>query len=131
LRSVWFSSLRKGVSECSNLKPSFDRKKNGFIVMNSYRIAFLVFFILAFSASFQSVVLAHSGKLNAQGCHSGSQPFHCHRRPAQPFQAQPPGSSTTRKHELISGQRGRDQDPAGHAGHRPAALPDRARHPGG
>lgn len=24
-------------------------------------------------------VLAHSGGLNAQGCHAGSKPYHCHR----------------------------------------------------
>ncbi|WP_432255770.1 excalibur calcium-binding domain-containing protein [Limimaricola sp. AA108-03] len=26
-----------------------------------------------------SELLAHSGRLNAQGCHAGSQPYHCHR----------------------------------------------------
>ena len=25
---------------------------------------------------------AHSGGLNAQGCHAGSQPYHCHRSPS-------------------------------------------------
>ncbi|WP_110279410.1 excalibur calcium-binding domain-containing protein [Loktanella sp. PT4BL] len=28
--------------------------------------------------------LAHSGGLNAQGCHAGSQPYHCHRSQAAP-----------------------------------------------
>lgn len=26
---------------------------------------------------------AHSGGLNSQGCHGGSQPYHCHRSPSQ------------------------------------------------
>lgn len=26
---------------------------------------------------------AHSGGLNSQGCHAGSQPYHCHRSPAE------------------------------------------------
>ncbi|WP_370161397.1 excalibur calcium-binding domain-containing protein [Limimaricola soesokkakensis] len=26
-----------------------------------------------------SELLAHGGGLNAQGCHAGSQPYHCHR----------------------------------------------------
>ena len=33
-----------------------------------------------FSLSLSSApVLAHSGGLNAQGCHAGSKPYHCHR----------------------------------------------------
>jgi peptidoglycan hydrolase-like protein with peptidoglycan-binding domain len=27
--------------------------------------------------------LAHSGGLNASGCHGGSKPYHCHRNPSQ------------------------------------------------
>ena len=27
---------------------------------------------------FASIVYAHGGRLNAQGCHAGSQPYHCH-----------------------------------------------------
>lgn len=27
--------------------------------------------------------LAHSGGLNAQGCHAGSRPYHCHRAPSR------------------------------------------------
>lgn len=27
--------------------------------------------------------LAHSGGLNSQGCHAGSQPYHCHRAPSE------------------------------------------------
>lgn len=38
---------------------------------------------VSLTLSFPSVpVFAHSGGLNAQGCHAGSKPYHCHR--AQP-----------------------------------------------
>lgn len=30
-----------------------------------------------------SLILAHSGGLNANGCHGGSRPYHCHRRPTE------------------------------------------------
>ena len=30
-----------------------------------------------------AVVFAHSGGLNASGCHSGSKPYHCHRNPSE------------------------------------------------
>ncbi|MGX9856197.1 YHYH domain-containing protein [Limimaricola variabilis] len=36
-----------------------------------------------------SQVFAHSGGLNAQGCHAGSQPYHCHRTQT----AAPPAST--------------------------------------
>lgn len=29
-----------------------------------------------------STLFAHSGGLNAQGCHAGSKPYHCHRSQA-------------------------------------------------
>lgn len=37
--------------------------------------------VLIATLAFQipSIALAHSGGLNAQGCHAGSQPYHCHR----------------------------------------------------
>ena len=34
---------------------------------------------LLFSAPMSAPASAHSGGLNAQGCHAGSQPYHCHR----------------------------------------------------
>ena len=43
-----------------------------------------------------SYLTAHSGGLNAQGCHAGSQPYHCHR-------SQAPQSN-------LSGSGGRDMD---------------------
>ena len=34
---------------------------------------------------------SHSGGLNKQGCHAGSQPYHCHRKTSS-FSSQPPKS---------------------------------------
>lgn len=34
---------------------------------------------LAVLLPFTSPLWAHSGGLNSQGCHAGSQPYHCHR----------------------------------------------------
>lgn len=36
------------------------------------------FFILMAAALFSSSVLAHSGGTDANGCHAGSKPYHCH-----------------------------------------------------
>lgn len=33
-----------------------------------------------------SAALAHSGGLDANGCHAGSRPYHCHRAPSTPPQ---------------------------------------------
>ena len=41
-------------------------------------IAYLTAIIFGLSTQ----VTAHSGGLNKQGCHAGSQPYHCHRSPA-------------------------------------------------
>ena len=35
--------------------------------------------LVALSTAFAAQVAAHSGGLNKQGCHAGSQPYHCHR----------------------------------------------------
>jgi endonuclease YncB( thermonuclease family) len=35
--------------------------------------------LMALSTAFAAQVSAHSGGLNKQGCHAGSQPYHCHR----------------------------------------------------
>ena len=35
--------------------------------------------LAALSISVPSITFAHSGGLNAQGCHAGSKPYHCHR----------------------------------------------------
>jgi hypothetical protein len=34
---------------------------------------------LTLATSLPEVTLAHSGRLNSQGCHGGSRPYHCHR----------------------------------------------------
>lgn len=36
------------------------------------------FIVTAFFLT-SSAAFAHSGRLNSQGCHGGSQPYHCHR----------------------------------------------------
>jgi len=35
--------------------------------------------LITLSTAFAAQVAAHSGGLNKQGCHAGSQPYHCHR----------------------------------------------------
>ena len=39
--------------------------------------------ILLLSSLTPNRSVAHSGGLNAAGCHAGSQPYHCHRSPSQ------------------------------------------------
>lgn len=39
--------------------------------------------VLALSLLTNGPVDAHSGGLNAQGCHAGSRPYHCHRSPSE------------------------------------------------
>lgn len=34
---------------------------------------------VALASTSPNVSLAHSGGLNAEGCHAGSKPYHCHR----------------------------------------------------
>lgn len=45
-------------------------------------IIFLAFFFISFLGSIGDVN-AHSGGLNASGCHGGSRPYHCHRRSSE------------------------------------------------
>ena len=44
-----------------------------------------------------SAVNGHSGGLNKQGCHAGSQPYHCHR-------AQEVGPSASSEHTVLTGK---------------------------
>ena len=67
-----------------------------------------IFLLVPFVAS--SVLNAHSGGLNAQGCHAGSQPYHCHRPQAQPAQSAPSVNSTNGNREVISGRITRVRD---------------------
>ena len=56
--------------------PSSELKRLSF----SFRTwhVFCVFIALVFNQSVIDKAHAHSGGLNAQGCHAGSQPYHCH-----------------------------------------------------
>ena len=38
--------------------------------------------ILSACLAFSPSAIAHSGGTNSDGCHAGSQPYHCHNRPA-------------------------------------------------
>ena len=39
--------------------------------------------LLALSLATSQTSHAHSGGLDANGCHAGSQPYHCHRAPSE------------------------------------------------
>ena len=67
-----------------------------------------IFLLVPFGAS--NVLNAHSGGLNAQGCHAGSQRYHCHRPQAQPAQSTPSRNSTNANREIISGSITRVRD---------------------
>lgn len=77
-----------------------------------------VLIIVALSApALPSVVLAHSGGLDANGCHAGSRPYHCHR-------AQTPAPRTTTRSGCNSNYSGcvpnaSDVDCAGGGGNGP------------
>ena len=61
----------------------------------AHRLALATFAFFASIAPTQAV-FAHSGGLNSDGCHAGSQPYHCHRPQSQrPAQIQPLFSGTT------------------------------------
>lgn len=74
------------------------------------RLHFMVsiFLLALFGAS--TVLNAHSGGLNAQGCHAGTQPYHCHRPQPQQGQSTPSGNSTNGNREVISGRITRVRD---------------------
>ena len=52
--------------------------------VSAVTFAALLFFLIPLPAG------AHSGGLNAQGCHAGSQPYHCHRPQVPNSQNSPP-----------------------------------------
>lgn len=60
--------------------------------------------VLLTSLSTSNVLDAHSGGLNAQGCHAGSQPYHCHRPQAQPPKPGPSQNSSLGNRERVSGK---------------------------
>lgn len=42
-----------------------------------------LFLNICLGGAFTGSVQAHSGGLDSSGCHSGSQPYHCHRTPSE------------------------------------------------
>ena len=38
-----------------------------------------VWLLIIIASFYASPASSHSGRLNSQGCHGGSQPYHCHR----------------------------------------------------
>lgn len=83
---------------------------------NVFRHISTVKISLFLSALFVSVsISAHSGGLNASGCHGGSQPYHCHRAPSEMVKTQDGRnrlrcSSGSRSSECTGGRS--DQSPA-------------------
>lgn len=75
--------------------------------------------IISLASITPSVVIAHSGGLDANGCHAGSRPYHCHR-------AQAPARNTTRSgcNSNYSGcvPNASDVDCAGGGGNGPAYV---------
>jgi len=53
---------------------------------------------------FASPAWAHSGRLNSQGCHGGSQPHHCHRSASEKV----PSSSGGSRLRCSSGSQSKD-----------------------
>lgn len=86
----------------------------------------IVRFVVVFcAAGCLSVVsepaLAHSGGLNAQGCHAGSKPYHCHR----PQRQSSGGGSASGCHPSYEGRCvpiASDVDCAGGSGNGPAYV---------
>lgn len=70
----------------------------------------MISIILLVPLGASSVLNAHSGGLNAQGCHAGSRPYHCHRSQAQPAQSTRTRNFTNGNQEVISGQITRIRD---------------------
>lgn len=49
--------------------------------MQKLSTALIIIFALS-APTIPSIALAHSGGLDANGCHAGSRPYHCHRAQA-------------------------------------------------
>ena len=58
------------------------------IVYRTSRVGALCILLLILAPLGPTSSDAHSGGLNAQGCHAGSQPYHCHRAPSEMVQTQ-------------------------------------------
>ena len=64
----------------------------------------IVLCFVVVSSNIPSQGFAHSGGLNAQGCHGGSRPYHCHRSPSEMM----PSSSGGYRLRCDLGSRSRD-----------------------
>ena len=85
------------------------------------RSIFLILILSFFFGNFtHNFALAHSGGLNSNGCHAGSQPYHCHRS-----QAPRPTSNSVGQGDCLPNYvgicitRGSDVDCAGGSGNGP------------
>lgn len=85
---------------------------------------FLSLIVAGASIFTPAFVSAHSGGLNAQGCHAGSQPYHCHRAqaPAPSARAAPSGNSGCNSNYEGCVPNASDVDCAGGSGNGPAYV---------
>jgi endonuclease YncB( thermonuclease family) len=60
-------------------------------------------FLIALLFSVPQHAEAHSGGLNSQGCHAGSQPYHCHRPQGQAGTGSTGSTSSSGQRRVISG----------------------------
>lgn len=59
-------------------------------MLRSVSMSLLLTLMLA--ASLPNSAIAHSGRLNSQGCHGGSRPYHCHRSSSEMTSSRDGGS---------------------------------------
>jgi hypothetical protein len=64
------------------LSPECPRLITQHLSSSKESIVITIVWIAAILATLSTQVAAHSGGLNKQGCHAGSQPYHCHRGPS-------------------------------------------------
>ena len=56
-------------------------------------VALIIFSFSLLIAISSAPALTHSGGLNKQGCHAGSQPYHCHRKQSSTASSKPKSGS--------------------------------------
>ena len=76
--------------------------------------------VLVFSTT--TPVAAHSGGLNAQGCHAGSKPYHCHRPQKSTQRTQSSTNSGCNSHYSGCVPNASDVDCLGGGGNGPAYV---------
>lgn len=59
------------------------KKKTQKLMVGIRRLLTLSFLSAVLASNFPEELWAHSGRLNAQGCHGGRRPYHCHRAPGE------------------------------------------------